>query len=108
PSLFLAFADSKYSAVAGKPAVLKYVATAAGTVKLTVTKGRKTYGTISARVKPGRNTIKLPAKLKASASAKAIALTRGSYTLKLVLTDTAGRTATDAAKLAVTAARKKR
>jgi hypothetical protein len=65
-------------------------------VKLDVVKGRKLVGSVSGTAKPGRNTVKLPSKIKKKK------LSKGTYTLKLTIVAGNNKTATDSVKLAVT------
>ena len=106
--LVVAIAPPRLATRAGRALKVPYVATAPGTVQVQLVRARKTRATITSRVKVGRNSVKIPKRVKPTPRSRARArpLPAGRYTLRLTVTDADGRTATDTVRLTVSRARR--
>jgi hypothetical protein len=104
----VAIAPARLSTRAGRAFKVPYVATAPGTVQVQLVRSRRTRATLAGRVRAGRNSLTIPKRVKPTPQSRARArpLPAGRYTLRLIVTDSDGRTATDTVRLTVSRARR--
>jgi hypothetical protein len=89
--LSVVLGGSRFSAAGRRRIALRYVASAAATVRLSVVRGRRTVASVRGRARPGRNAIALRAPRAT-----------GRYSLRLVARSAGGAIARDRARLSVT------
>jgi Tol biopolymer transport system component len=99
--LFVALAQVRLTVRSGRAATVRYVATAGGAVSVRLTRSGRTVTTIARSARAGRNSLKLPARVRRPGGRR-LALAAGRYRLRLTLRDASGRTAADSARLVVT------